>query len=393
MTEELIRELITEKQGLFVDSDLIARIVESLIPKIIKEEIERHIGAKHYEHAPAREGRRNGTKPRTLKTRIGELHFDVPQVRGNYFRTGVFERYQRSEKALVSAMQEMVIQGVSTRDVKKVMEEMGGFEISASTVSRAMTDLDDEIQKFRTRKLNEHEYPWLIVDARYETLRRNGHLRKSAVMIVVGITEDYRREILGYYVGDSESEATWGDVFRDLKQRGIRGVRMVISDAHKGIRAGLTRHFQGILWQRCQVHFMREMLRKACRKDYKELAADLKAIFASEEKEQCLRTAEETAQKWEKRYPSLAKGIREGTEECLSVLAMPPEQRRRLRTTNMLECMMREMHRRTRVVNIFPNESSCIRMFGSLLIELNEKWQIEKRVYLTGGVEDPPQAG
>ena len=134
MTEELIRELITEKQGLFVDSDLIARIVESLIPKIIKEEIERHIGAKHYEHAPAREGRRNGTKPRTLKTRIGELHFDVPQVRGNYFRTGVFERYQRSEKALVSAMQEMVIQGVSTRDVKKVMEEMGGFEISASTV-------------------------------------------------------------------------------------------------------------------------------------------------------------------------------------------------------------------------------------------------------------------
>lgn len=387
MTSERMKEVLAEGQGLFVDSDLMKRAFEAMIRDVIEEEVERHIGAKYYEHAPARAGQRNGTKPRRLKTRVGELHLDVPQVRDHYFRTGVFDRYQRSEKALISAMQEMVIQGVSTRDVKKVMEKMGGFEVSASTVSRAMADLDEEIRRFRTRKLNEHEYPWLIVDARYETLRRDGHLRSSAVLIVAGITGDYRREILGYYVGDSESEATWGDVFRDLKQRGIRGVRMVISDAHKGIRAALTRHFQGILWQRCQVHFMREMLKKACRKDYKELAADLKAIFASEEKEQCLRTAEETAQKWEKRYPSLAKGIREGAENCLTVLAMPPEQRRRLRTTNMLECVMREMHRRTRVVNIFPNESSCVRLFGALLIELNEKWQIEKRAYLTGGDE------
>jgi putative transposase len=361
------------------------QMIEILVRQVLEVELENFIGAGFYERSDRRQGHRNGTKPRTMKTRIGDLHFEVPQVREGGFYPSAFERYQRSEKAMICTIQEMVVQGVSTRDVKKVMEEMGGFEVSAATVSRAMAELDEEIHRFRTRRFIEHEYPYLIVDARYEKARREGHVRPAAVLIVAGIMDEGRREILGYYAGDSESEATWGAVFRDLKDRGLRGVQMVVSDAHKGIRAGLAKHFQGVLWQRCQVHLMREMLKKTARKDYKDLAADLRAIFVSEEKAQCLRVAEETAQKWEKRYPSMARALREGVEDCLAVLAVPADHRKRLRTTNMLECVMREMRRRTRVVNIFPNEASCVRLFGSLLIELNEQWLIEKRVYLSGG--------
>jgi putative transposase len=384
MTRKRTSEMGDGGQGLFVDAEVLKQMIEILVRQVLEAELENYIGAGFYERSEQRRGHRNGTKPRTMKTRIGDLHFEVPQVREGGFYPSAFERYQRSEKALVCAIQEMVVQGVSTRDVKKVMEEMGGFEVSAATVSRAMAELDEEIRRFRTRRLVEHEYPYLIVDARYERVRREGHVRPSAVLIVAGITEEGRREILGYYVGDSESEATWGAVFRDLKDRGVSGIRMVVSDAHKGIRAALARHFQGVSWQRCQVHFMREMLKKASWKDYKELSADLRAVFVSEKKEQCLRTSEEIAQKWEKRYPSLARAIREGVEDCLTVQAMPAACRKRLRSTNMLECVMREMRRRTRVVNIFPNEASCVRLFGALLIELNEQWLIDKRAYLNG---------
>jgi putative transposase len=387
MTRKSTPETWDGGQGLFVDAKVLKQMIEILVRQVVEAELEHYIGAGFYERSDQRRGYRNGTKPRTMKTRIGDLHFEVPQVREGGFYPSVFERYQRSEKALVCTIQEMVVQGVSTRDVKKVMEEMGGFEVSAATVSRAMAELDEEIHRFRTRRLVEHEYPYLIVDARYEKERREGHIRNAAVLIVAGITEEGRREIMGYYVGDSESEATWGAVLRDLKERGASGIRMVVSDAHKGIRAGLAKHFQGVLWQRCQVHLMREMLKKAARKDYKELAADLKAIFGSEEKTQCLRTAEETAQKWEKRYPTMSRALREGAEDCLTVLSITARDRKRLRTTNMLECVMREMRRRTRVVNIFPNEASCVRLFGALLIELNEQWLIEKKAYLNGGYD------
>lgn len=369
-------------QGLFMDTGALARMIEVMVKDLLEAEVNRHIGAGFYERSSQRRGHRNGTKPRTMKTRIGELEFNIPQVREGGFHTSLFERYQRSEKALLCAAQEMYVQGVSTRDVKKVMEEMGGFEISAATVSRTMEDLDEERKRFLSRRLNEHEYPYLIVDARYEKVRRGGHVRTVAILIAVGITDDGSREVLGFYRGDSESEATWSEAFRDLLSRGMRGIQLLISDAHEGIRAAMARHLQGVAWQRCRVHFMRELLNKASWKDRQELSKDLHAIYASEEKEQSLRTAEETALKWEARYLSVAKALRAGVEDTLTVLGFPEKHRRRLASTNMLERQMRELRKRTRVVSIFPNETSCDRLFAALLIEMNEQWMVEKSKYL-----------
>jgi transposase-like protein len=369
-------------QGLFMDTEALARMVEVLVQDLLEAEVKRHIGADFYERSENRQGHRNGTKSRTMKTRVGELKFDMPQVREGGFHTSLFERYQRSEKALLCAIQEMYVQGVSTRDVKKVMEEMGGFDVSPAMISRTMVELDEQQKRFMTRRLDEHKYPYLIVDARYEKIRRAGHVRDTAILIVVGITDDGRREVLGFYRGNSESEETWSEAFCDLLSRGMRGVQLLISDAHKGIRAALARHLQGVAWQRCRVHLMRELLNKASWKDRQELSKDLHAIYASSEKEQCLRTAEETALKWEARYPNIAKALRTGVEDTLTVLVFPEKHRRKLSSTNMLERQMRELRKRTRVVSIFPNETSCDRLFAALLIEMNEQWMVERAKYL-----------
>jgi len=344
--------------------------------------VARYVGAERHERTPERRDLRNGTKPRTMKTAVGELHFDVPQVRSGGFHPTVFERYQRSDKALVAALQEMVVCGVSTRQVSSVLEELGGFEVSSATVSRAMADLDEELKAFRQRDVSPCEYPYVVVDARYEKVRKNGRVVTMAVLIVTGINDEGRREILGYYLGDSESEASWGEVFGDLKRRGLKGVVQVTSDAHKGLRAALAKHFQGVSWQRCRVHLMREMFKKVSWKDFKELAGDLRSIYVSEEKEQCLRVAEEVAQKWEPRAPKVTRALREGVEDTLAVLDLPARHRKRLHSTNMVERLNRSLKTRTRKVCIFPNESACLRLVGALLLEIHETWAAEDRRYL-----------
>jgi len=379
MTKMMRQDLADAGQGLFVEKGILANLLEIVVRNILEEEVERFIGAGHYERSEKRRDYRNGTKPRTMKTCVGKLHFGVPQVRGGGFYPSIFERYQRSDKALVCALQEMVVQGVSTRKVTKVLEEMGGFEISAATVSRTMMELDEEIQSFRARPLNEHKYPYIMIDARYEKVRKDGRIVSQAVMIVVGINDEGYREVLGYYIGDSESGATWTEVFKDLKDRGLIGVELVISDAHKGIKAALSTMMQGVAWQRCRVHLLRELMNKVSWRDRKELAEDLRSIFASEEKKQCMNTAEDIAKKWEKKYPSVTRALLNGVENCLTVLSFPRSHRRHIHSTNLLERQMRMLKSRSRVVSIFPNESSCIRLIGALLIELNEKWITGKR--------------
>ncbi len=242
-------------RGLFVEPDLLRDLVRTVVQEVLEAEVAEHLQAGHYERSPRRRGRRNGAKPRRMKTAVGELELRLPQVREGGFRTQVFERWQRSDKALVSALQEMVVKGVSTRGVAAVLEKMGGFEVSAATVSHAMAELDGQIAAFFERDLSGADYPFLIVDARYEKTRRAGRVRSQAVLIVAGVRDDGRRELLGLSLGDSESEATWGEMFADLKRRKLAGVELLVSDAHQGIRAAVARHFQGAAWQRCKGRF------------------------------------------------------------------------------------------------------------------------------------------
>lgn len=374
---EALQELFTKKQGL-------KQLLELIVNQAMRQEAGEHVGAEPHERTADRRGRRNGFKPRTLSTRVGELELSVPQVRGcEPYHPSMFNRWQRSERALLVACGEMYFQGVSTRNVRDVLESMCDGEVSAMTVSRVAAELDEKIGEFRERRLDGGgAYPYLMVDARYEKVRVEGKVVSQAVLVVMGVTASGRKEVLDFCVGDSESEATWGEVFRRLKDRGVRGVKLVVSDAHAGIRAALRRHFQGAAWQRCRVHFKRELGRKVSYKALKELMTDLASAFAPAERVECLRRGEEMAAKWQSRYPAVASMLREGMEDCLSVLALPENHRRQLASTNLLENLMKRLKKRTAVVGVFPNRASCERLIGAQLMEVHEQWETETRAYL-----------
>src|SRR5690606_33809857 len=347
------KRVITEERPsprLFVEPGLLKEMIQVCVQEMLEEEVSRHLGAGPYERSAARQGRRNGSKPRTMKTAVGQLDLRLPQVREGGFRTQLFDRWQRSDKALVAAMQEMVVSGVSTRAVSQVLEQMGGFEVSAATVSRTMAELDEQIAAFFSRPLGEKEYLYLIVDARYEKVRRNGRVVSQAVLIAAGITREGRRELLSLTMGDSESFDTWSQVFSGLKSRGLKGVELVVSDSHKGIIAAMDKHLQGVAWQRCKVHLMRELRKKVSYRDEKELGADLRSIYASGSRAQCLATAGQVAAKWEKKAPKMSQALREAVESTLTAMDLPPALARRLNSTNMLERAMKEIKKRTRQV-------------------------------------------
>ena len=369
-------------QEVFVDKNGLKHLLEALVNQAMQCEIAEHLGADEHERTLLRRGYRNGVKPRRLRTRVGELDLTVPQVRGcQPYHPSMFAKWQRSERALLVACAEMYFQGVSTRRVRNVLEQMCGGDISSATVSRVAAELDEKLATFRNRRLDATEYRYLKIDARYEKVRINGHVVSQAVLVAAGFTAEGRREILDWRVSDSESEATWGEMFRGLKDRGLKGLRLIVSDAHGGIIAAMARHFQGVPWQRCRVHFKRELARKVSYKVFKELMGDIKAVFAPEERVECLRRGEEMACKWESRYPAVAKMLRAGLEGCLTVCDFPEHHQRRLRSTNMLENLMRRLKKRTRVVGVFPNRSSCDRLTGALLLEVHEQWAVEERVY------------
>ncbi len=370
-------------QEVFRNRDGLKGLLELLLDQVMGEEVTAHVGAEPYERkASGRRGYRNGNKPRTLKTRVGELNLSVPQTRNcEPYHPSMFARWQRSERALLVACAEMYFQGVSTRRVQAVLEEMCGTDISSMTVSRVASELDEKLSAFRNQRLSGHEYAYLMIDARYEKVRVDGHVVSQAVLVVTGFNASGRREILDWRVGDSESEETWGELFRDLKDRGLQGIQLIVSDAHQGIIAAMKRHFQGVAWQRCRVHFKREMSKKVSWKVVKALMADLKAVFAPGERIECLLRGEEMAVKWDTSYPKVSRMLREGLEDCLTVLNFPEHHRRRLNSTNMLERLMKEIKRRSRVIGVFPNRASCDRLVGAILIETDEKWQVERRPY------------
>jgi putative transposase len=274
------------------------------------------------------------------------------------------------------------VEGVSTRKVKDITEELCGTSFSKSLISQLAGSLDSELEAWRTRALKAASYPYLFVDARYEKVRVDRRVVSQGVLIVSGVRDDGMREILTVEVADTESEATYHDLFRSLKSRGLKGVELVVSDDHEGLKAAVSRNFQGASHQRCQVHYMRNLLGMVGHAKRKELASDLRAIFAASERDQAIGIATSVAKKWRgKGIEKVADHLEEHIEECLSCLAFPESHRRRIRTTNGLERLNQEIKRRSRVVRIFPNRESCLRLVTALAVEQSEEW-ITGRRYL-----------
>jgi len=365
------------------EEDPIKTMIEVLAHAVMEAGVEKHLGAGRHERTEGRTGHRNGYKPRKLKTRVGELDLAVPQVRGTEpYSPHFFAKWERTERALLVACAEMYFMGVSTRKVKNVLETMGGFTLSASTVSCVAQELDEKLAEFRARRLDECIWPFLLADACYVKVRRNGRMVKQAVLVVAGINSEGRREILTWRMADVESEDTWTEVFRALRQRGVRGVQWVISDGHEGIQKATATQWPGAAWQRCWTHFMRNALSKVNHRHKDALANELKAARKFEDIKLCLAEAERIAERWEKHYPRVAVQIRDQFEETLAVHALPNTCRRRVYTTNMIERVMREIKRRTNVVGIFPNDASADRLIGAQLMECHEKWVCEQARYL-----------
>jgi len=368
------------REALVDDPGFLREIVEVTLNRLLDSEISEHLQAGPYERSDARTGYRNGYRARQLKTRVGTLTLSVPMDREGTFRTELFERYQRSEKALVAGLMEMYLEGVSTRKVKDITEALCGTSFSKSTVSRLVGGLDADLKAWRERRLDVG-YPYLVVDARYEYVRTAGRVVSQGVLVVKGVREDGRRELLAVEVADTESEATYEDLFRRLRDRGLHGVRLITSDDHRGLVNAIGRHFQGVVWQRCQVHVTRNAQGKVARAHRAALAADIKAVFNAPTLPWARTLKGEVVDRWARSHPKLAEWLETALEDALACFAFPAAHRLRIRSTNGLERFNEELKRRTRVVRIFPNPAACLRLVTALCVEQSEEW-LAGRVYL-----------
>jgi putative transposase len=382
MAERNGSDLAGVAQAILLDDPGFLRgIVERALQAVLEEEMTAHLGAARYERGEGRTGYRNGHRPRTLTTRVGTIELRVPQDRDGTFSTELFARYQRSEQALVTALMEMYLQGVSTRNVAAITEELCGAAFSKSHVSALVGRLDPELQAWRERPLTAAAYPYLVVDARYEHARVEGRVVTLGVLVVAGVRDDGRREVLAVEEADTESEATYHELFTRLKARGLRGVELVTSDDHRGLRAAIDRHFQGAGWQRCQVHFARNLLGMVGAKHRGRRGEDLRGIFAATAEAQARAAARACTSAWKASHPQVAAKLEEAIEDCLACYAFPLAHRPRIRTTNGLERLNQELKRRTRVVRIFPNRASLLRLVTALAMEQSEEW-VSGRRYL-----------
>jgi putative transposase len=377
------KELITAaelKQMLAEDGDLLKTIIEQTVQQVLEAEMEEALQAGKGERSENRLGYRSGYYGRTLVTRVGKIELRVPQDRLGRFRTEVFERYQRSEKALVAAMLEMYVQGVSTRKVKTITEELCGHEFSSSTVSRIVKTLDEELEKFAQRRLEE-PYPYLILDARYEKVREDGAVRSQAVLVAIGINWEGRRTVLAVELAHRESVSSWRDLLVSLRQRSLQGVEFVVSDDHAGLRRAIQEVLSEAVWQRCYVHFLRNALDYLPRKADDDCLQELRWIYDRRDAQEARQDLSAWLLKWGKRYAKLCSWVEDNIEETLSFYRLPRQHHKNLKSTNMLERLMEELKRRTLVVRIFPNAPACLRLVRALAVEIHENW-IEAMQYL-----------
>jgi putative transposase len=351
-----------------------------LINTAMRLERERHLGVGAYERGEERRGYANGYKPKTVKTRVGELTLAVPQVREGGFYPQSLEKGLRSERALKLALAEMYVAGVSTRKVARITEELCGFEVSSTQVSRCAAMLDEELEAWRGRPLG--AYAYVVLDARYESVRQGGQVLDAAVLVALGVRADGKREILGISSKLSEAEVHWREFLLDLKDRGLHGVKLFVSDDHAGLKAARKAVFPSVPWQRCQFHLQQNAGAYVPRQDMrKPVAAAIRDIFNAPDIDEAKRLLERFVAKHQAKAPRLAAWAADAIPEGFAVFALPSGHRRRLRTTNALERVNKEIKRRTRVATLFPNERSCERLVTAVAMEISEEW-VTGRIYL-----------
>jgi putative transposase len=357
-----------------------AEAVRIMLNEAMRLERSRAIEAEPYQRTELRRGYANGFKPKTVDTRLGAITFEVPQTRNVEFYPSALEKGIRSERALKLAIAEMYVQGVSTRKVTAVMQQLCGLDVSSAQVSRATQLLDEELKAWRQRPIGDTRY--LILDARYEKIRHGGSVVSCAVLIAVGITPEGHRSLLGVSVLLSEAEVHWRDFIANLQDRGMHGIKLIVSDNHAGLKAAREARLPGVPWQRCQFHLQQNAGHYVPRIDMRtQVASDLRAIFNSPDRTEAERHLQIAVKKYDKTAPKLAAWMSENVPESFAIFEFPEAHRRRLRTSNMLERINKEIKRRTRVATLFPNEASLLRLISAVLMEISEEWETEK-IYL-----------
>ena len=365
-----------------------AKAIEILMNAAMEIERAQWLHAAPYERTEERRGYANGFKNKSVNTRAGQVDLNVPQVRdvkdGEHFYPKSLERGVRSERALKLAVAEMYVQGVSTRRVAKITEELCGFHVTSADVSRAAQLLDQELELWRTRPLG--CFPYVILDARYEKVRHAGSVRSCALLTAIGIDEEGRRSVLGTSVSLSEAEVHWREFLTSLQERGLHGVRMFTSDGHSGLKAALNARFAGVLWQRCQFHLQQNAQKYVPKVALRrQVAEDLRAVFNAANRPEAERKLKDFVETWTERAPDLATWAEENVPESLTVLdlGLTEGQRRRLRTSNSMENLNQQIKRRTAVARLFPNAESLLRLASAVLMEISEEWETGRR-YLPG---------
>jgi putative transposase len=356
------------------DKDLMKELVREAVQQSLEVEMTEALGAGKSQRTAGRRGYRSGYYERSLVTRVGKLELRVPQDRDGHFSTELFERYSRSERAFVGSLVEMYIQGVSTRKVKAVTEELCGHEFSASAVSRLNVKLDESLRRFAERPLDE-EYPYVMLDARYERVREDGIVQKRAVLIAIGVNYDGRRCVLGVGLANRESRTSWKEFLTSLVARGLRGVEFVVSDDHEGLKQAVIQVLPGVVWQRCYVHFLRNALDHLPRKHDDDCLTELRWIYDRRKLAEARSDLASWLKRWQEKYPKLCDWVEENIEETFAVYRLPVGHHKHLRSTNLLERFNEEIRRRTYVVRVFPNADACQRLVRALAAEQHEEWQ------------------
>jgi transposase-like protein len=369
---------MTAMEAVVDDRDLMKSLMKEALQQVLEGEMTEFLGAAPCERSKTRSGYRAGYYPRSLVTRIGKIELRVPRERSGEFSTALFERYARSEKALVAALAEMYVQGVSTRRLKAITEELCGHSFSASTISSINKRLDESLARFASRPLNE-PYPYLILDARYERVRDDGLITHQAVLIAIGINWEGKRQVLAVEMANRESQSSWKDFLLRLKERGLCGVEFVVSDDHAGLKKAIAEVLTEAVWQRCYVHFLRSAFDYLPRKADDDCLQELRWIYDRRDLQEASRDLAAWLAKWQGKYPKLTDWVEANIGQTLSFYRLPRAHHKHLKSTNMLERLNEEIKRRTRVVRIFPNTESCLRLIRALCVETHEMWLEDNR--------------